>query len=234
MNQKSINDFSAWNVALLVDTKCLVVLVLKSVILGDVYYKDAPQDSISGALQLGITTSVGSHSTDRDVLIQDFEIVESIYFPKCGTTQTSPHKFEDFRFKSYAPLAFRFFRDIFDISVQDFLNSIGAKPLVPMGNPGEYFDNMSHVTHLNPFLGASGSCFWVTHDDEFIVKTVSNKEAHFLQKLLPGYYLNLDQNPRTLLPKFYGLLKFFLCQFHKKFQVSTASVLADEISASVS
>ena len=112
----------------------------KSVILGDVYYKDAPQDSISGALQLGITTSVGSHSTDRDVLIQDFEIVESIYFPKCGTTQTSPHKFEDFRFKSYAPLAFRFFRDIFDISVQDFLNSIGAKPLVPMGNPGnKYF-----------------------------------------------------------------------------------------------
>jgi len=154
---------------------------------GDVYYKDAPQDSISGALQLGITTSVGSHSTDRDVLIQDFEIVESIYFPKCGTTQTAPHKFEDFRFKSYAPLAFRFFRDIFDISVEDFLNSIGAKPLVPMGNPG-----------------ASGSCFWVTHDDEFIVKTVSNKEAHFLQKLLPGYYLNLDQNPRTLLPKFYG------------------------------
>ena len=120
-------------------------------ILGDVYYKDAPQDSISGALQLGITTSVGSHSTDRDVLIQDFEIVESIYFPKCGTTQTSPHKFEDFRFKSYAPLAFRFFRDIFDISVQDFLNSIGAKPLVPMGNPGKYFDPMSHVAHLNPF-----------------------------------------------------------------------------------
>ena len=58
-------------------------------------------------------------------------------------------------------------------------------------------------------LGASGSCFWVTHDDEFIVKTVSNKEAHFLQKLLPGYYLNLDQNPRTLLPKFYGLEKIF-------------------------
>ena len=115
--------------------------------LGDVYYKDAPQDSISGALQLGITTSVGSHSTDRDVLIQDFEIVESIYFPKCGTTQTAPHKFEDFRFKSYAPLAFRFFRDIFDISVQDFLNSIGAKPLVPMGNPGKkqlFFQSRDH------------------------------------------------------------------------------------------
>ncbi|XP_013927382.1 PREDICTED: phosphatidylinositol 4-phosphate 5-kinase type-1 gamma isoform X2 [Thamnophis sirtalis] len=32
-----------------------------------------------------------------------------------------------------------------------------------------------------------------------------HKEAEFLQKLLPGYYMNLNQNPRTLLPKFYGL-----------------------------
>ena len=37
--------------------------------------------------------------------------------------------------------------------------------------------------------GASGSLFFVTNDDEFIVKTVQHKEAEFLQKLLPGYYL---------------------------------------------
>ncbi|KAL7992976.1 hypothetical protein Chor_017232 [Crotalus horridus] len=53
--------------------------------------------------------------------------------------------------------------------------------------------------------GASGSLFYVTSDDEFIIKTVMHKEAEFLQKLLPGYYMNLNQNPRTLLPKFYGL-----------------------------
>ena len=64
--------------------------------------------------------------------------------------------------------------------------------MIPIGNPG-----------------ASGSCFWITHDDEFIVKTVQQKEANFLQKLLPGYYMNLDQNPRTLLPKFYGKLQIF-------------------------
>jgi len=154
---------------------------------GDIYYKDAAQDSISGALQLGITHSIGSHQNDRDVLIQDFQEIETIQFPKSGTTVTPSHNFDDFRFKSYAPLAFRYFRDIFDISVQDYLNSIGDKPLMPIGNPG-----------------ASGSCFWITHDDEFIIKTVSKTEAKFLQKLLPGYYLNLDQNPHTLLPKFYG------------------------------
>lgn len=74
--------------------------------------------------------------------------------------------------------------------------------------------------------GASGSIFYVTSDDEFIIKTVQHKEGEFLQKLLPGklhniyvvmyshyikndlssgYYMNLNQNPRTLLPKFFGL-----------------------------
>ena len=41
--------------------------------------------------------------------------------------------------------------------------------------------------------GASGSIFYLTKDDEFILKTVSGKEAEFLQKLLPGYYMNLQQ-----------------------------------------
>jgi len=39
--------------------------------------------------------------------------------------------------------------------------------------------------------GASGSIFYITDDDEFIIKTVQRKEAEFLQKLLPGYYMVL-------------------------------------------
>lgn len=38
----------------------------------------------------------------------------------------------------------------------------------------------------------------------FILKTVQKGEHKFLRKLLPGYYLNLHQNKRTLLPKFFG------------------------------
>lgn len=37
---------------------------------GNIFYKKAPQDHISGALQLGITHSVGAHQVDRDVLLQ--------------------------------------------------------------------------------------------------------------------------------------------------------------------
>ncbi|KAG7255239.1 hypothetical protein CRUP_013033 [Coryphaenoides rupestris] len=66
--------------------------------------------------------------------------------------------------------------------------SLVNEPLIELSNPG-----------------ASGSLFYLTSDDEFIIKTVQHKEAKFLQRLLPGYYMNLNQNPRTLLPKFYGL-----------------------------
>lgn len=37
--------------------------------------------------------------------------------------------------------------------------------------------------------GASGSIFYLTEDDEFIIKTVQHKEGEFLQTLLPGYYM---------------------------------------------
>lgn len=47
--------------------------------------------------------------------------------------------------------------------------------------------NESLIELTNP--GASGSIFYVTRDDEFIIKTVQHKEAEFLQKLLPGYYM---------------------------------------------
>ncbi|CAD5112114.1 DgyrCDS1355 [Dimorphilus gyrociliatus] len=101
---------------------------------------------------------------------------------------TLPHELSDFRFKIYAPMAFRYFRKLFKIDPKDFLVSLTSQQLKELSNPG-----------------ASGSIFYITHDDEFIIKTVQHKEADFLQKLLPGYFMNISQNPRTLLPKFYGL-----------------------------
>lgn len=62
------------------------------------------------------------------------------------------------------------------ITTSCFQMSMCSAPLRELGNPG-----------------ASGSIFYLTNDDEFIIKTVQHKEGEFLQKLLPGYYLNLDQ-----------------------------------------
>lgn len=58
--------------------------------------------------------------------------------------------------------------------------SLCNDPLIELSNPG-----------------ASGSIFYVSSDDEFIIKTVQHKEAEFLQKLLPGYFMvcNFICNP---------------------------------------
>ncbi|KAL3054980.1 hypothetical protein OYC64_017826 [Pagothenia borchgrevinki] len=157
---------------------------------GETTYKKTTSSALQGSIQLGIEYTVGNLSSkpERDVLMQDFYVVESIFFPREGSNLTPAHHSPDFRFKNYAPVAFRYFRELFGIRPDDYLYSICNEPLIELTNPG-----------------ASGSIFYVTRDDEFIIKTVQHKEAEFLQKLLPGYYMNLNQNPRTLLPKFFGL-----------------------------
>ncbi|KAM9719077.1 phosphatidylinositol 4-phosphate 5-kinase type-1 gamma-like isoform 1-T1 [Menidia menidia] len=157
---------------------------------GETTYKKTTSSALKGAIQLGIGYTVGNLSSkpERDVLMQDFYVVESIFFPSEGSNLTPAHHFPDFRFKTYAPIAFRYFRELFGIRPDDYLYSLCNEQLIELTNPG-----------------ASGSIFYVTRDDEFIIKTVQHKEAEFLQKLLPGYYMNLNQNPRTLLPKFFGL-----------------------------
>ncbi|KAK9872548.1 hypothetical protein WA026_018012 [Henosepilachna vigintioctopunctata] len=138
----------------------------------------------------GIQHAVGGLASkpERDLLMQDFMTVETTNFPSEGSNHTPAHHYSEFKFKNYAPIAFRYFRDLFGIQPDDFLMSMCDTPLRELSNPG-----------------ASGSIFYLTSDDEFIIKTVQHKEGEFLQKLLAGYYMNLNQNPRTLLPKFFGL-----------------------------
>ncbi|XP_055708306.1 phosphatidylinositol 4-phosphate 5-kinase type-1 alpha isoform X2 [Phlebotomus papatasi] len=160
---------------------------------GEITYKKIQTSQIMGSIQLGIQHTVGSLASKpkRDLLMMDFWEIETISFPPEGSSITPAHHYSEFRFKIYAPIAFRYFRDLFGIQPDDFMMSMCSAPLRELSNPG-----------------ASGSIFYLTDDDEFIIKTVQHKEGEFLQKLLPGYYMNLNQNPRTLLPKFFGLYCF--------------------------
>ncbi|XP_017776750.1 PREDICTED: phosphatidylinositol 4-phosphate 5-kinase type-1 alpha isoform X13 [Nicrophorus vespilloides] len=157
---------------------------------GEITYKKIQTTQIMGSIQLGIQHAVGGLASkpERDLLMQDFMTVETTNFPTDGSNHTPAHHYSEFKFKNYAPIAFRYFRDLFGIQPDDFLMSMCSSPLRELSNPG-----------------ASGSIFYLTDDDEFIIKTVQHKEGEFLQKLLAGYYMNLNQNPRTLLPKFFGL-----------------------------
>ena len=100
------------------------------------------------------------------------DICIHIFYFREGSNLTPAHHYSDFRFKTYAPVAFRYFREMFSIQPDDFLLSLCNDALRELSNPG-----------------ASGSIFYISSDDEFIIKTVQHKEADFLQKLLPGYYM---------------------------------------------
>merc|ERR1719341_685668 len=145
-----------------------------------------------GSIQLGIRQSVGNlgGSPKRDLLPKDFKALETSQFPSKGGNY-STHSFPDFTFKTYAPVAFRHFRDHFGISSAKFTTSLCNESLRELGNPG-----------------ASGEHLYLTSDDKFFLKTVSSKEAKFLQKMLPGLYKNLQRNPKTLLTKYYGMFAY--------------------------
>lgn len=51
----------------------------------------------------------------------DFWEMETISFPPEGSSMTPAHHYSEFRFKIYAPIAFRYFRDLFGIQPDDFM-----------------------------------------------------------------------------------------------------------------
>lgn len=48
-----------------------------------------------------------------------------------GSNLTPAHHFQDFRFKTYAPVAFRYFRELFGIRPDDYLVRAVVSPLLP-------------------------------------------------------------------------------------------------------
>ena len=160
---------------------------------GTMTFKKTEAEVLMAAIQLGISHSLAKlhPKPKRDLLVPDFHSVDNMEFPHAGSDFTPGHKYHDFNFKAYSPIAFRHLRDHFNIAPEDFLSSLCYFPLRAIGNPG-----------------ASGSLFYISQDDLFIIKTVSSREALFLQKLLPGYWINLHQNKRTLLPKYFGLYSY--------------------------
>lgn len=144
------------------------------------------------SIQLGVKHIVGGLATrpKLDLLISDFATNEEIEFLNHNSNFPKPSYLPEFDFKTYAPIIFHYFKTLYKINLDDYQNSI-CSPI-----------------HSVPNSGASESLFFVTSDDKYIMKTVQHKESRFLQRLLSGYFLNIKQNPNTLLPKFFGHYRY--------------------------
>ncbi|KAJ0976168.1 hypothetical protein J5N97_018133 [Dioscorea zingiberensis] len=144
-------------------------------------------------LQLGIRHAVGKQApaASFDLKASAFDPKEKVWtrFPPEGSKHTPPHQSCDFRWKDYCPKVFRMLRSLFKVDTADYMLSIcGNDALRELSSPGK-----------------SGSFFYLTNDDRYMIKTVKKAEVKVLLKMLPAYYNHVRSYENTLVTKFYGL-----------------------------
>ncbi|KAL2898210.1 Phosphatidylinositol 4-phosphate 5-kinase 6 [Bienertia sinuspersici] len=144
-------------------------------------------------LQLGIRHSVGrpGPAIKFDLKSSAFDPKEKVWtkFPPEGSKHTPPHPSCDFKWKDYCPMVFRTLRAMFKVDAADYMLSIcGNDALRELSSPGK-----------------SGSFFYLTHDDKYMIKTMKKSEVKVLLRMLPGYYNHVRTFEDTLVTRFYGL-----------------------------
>uniref|UniRef100_A0A164VG41 Phosphatidylinositol 4-phosphate 5-kinase n=1 Tax=Daucus carota subsp. sativus TaxID=79200 RepID=A0A164VG41_DAUCS len=112
-----------------------------------------------------------------------------IRFPPEGSKNTPPHQSCDFKWKDYCPLVFRTLRKLFKVDPADYMLSIcGNDALRELSSPGK-----------------SGSFFYLTNDDKYMIKTIKKAEVKVLKRMLPAYYSHVRACENTLVTTFFGL-----------------------------
>ncbi|KAA6423973.1 MAG: phosphatidylinositol-4-phosphate 5-kinase, partial [Trebouxia sp. A1-2] len=159
---------------------------------GETIYKGHRSYDLMLNLQLGIRWSVSRSARDpalKELPSSVFSEKVKQLFPRDGSKATPPHPSADFKWKDYCPMAFRQLRKVFNIDAGDYMLSVcGDQALRELPSPGK-----------------SGSVFFLSHDDRFIIKTMRKNEVKLLLELLPKYHAHVERYPHTLLIKFYGL-----------------------------
>ncbi|XP_054803956.1 phosphatidylinositol 4-phosphate 5-kinase 4-like [Prosopis cineraria] len=144
-------------------------------------------------LQLGIRHSVArpGPTSNFDLNPSAFDPKDKIWtrFPPEGSKHTPPHGSAEFKWKDYCPIVFRTLRSLFKVDAAEYMLSIcGDAALHELSSPGK-----------------SGSFFYLTNDDRYMIKTVKKTEVKVLLRMLPAYYNHFRSFEHTLLTKFYGL-----------------------------
>lgn len=115
---------------------------------------------------------------------------------------------KDFKFYDYAPYVFQRIRRLSNISEDDYMNSLGPDSILNC-----FWTNNLQFLYELCSSGKSGSLFYYTEDQQFMLKTVHKDEFKKLKQVLQKYYKYLSSNPDTLITRFYGLHKL---QYHNK------------------
>ncbi|KAF7069782.1 hypothetical protein CFC21_075363 [Triticum aestivum] len=144
-------------------------------------------------LQLGIRHAVGKSAAKpmRELSRADFDPREKFWtrFPPAGSKTTPPHSSSEFRWKDYCPMVFRHMRKLFAVDPADYMLAIcGDDALRELSSPGK-----------------SGSFFYLTQDERFMIKTVKKSEVKLLIRMLPSYHKHVKRYKNSLITRFYGV-----------------------------
>ncbi|XP_038887304.1 phosphatidylinositol 4-phosphate 5-kinase 8-like isoform X3 [Benincasa hispida] len=86
-------------------------------------------------------------------------------------------------------LGIRNLREMFKLNAAEYMMSLcGDNGLRELSSPGK-----------------SGSIFYLSQDDRFVIKTLKKSELKVLLKMLPKYYDHVKAHENTLITKFFGL-----------------------------
>jgi len=144
-------------------------------------------------LQLGIRYSIGKVNEEqpKPLVDQDFDknINRQIFFPHNGSEDTPPHSSTDFYWKTYCPRVFGDLRKRFGCDPGQYVYALcGDHALRELSSPGK-----------------SGSVFYISHDDQYLCKSLRKSELGHLSNILPQYHKHVCDHQNTILPKFFGL-----------------------------
>ncbi|XP_056012350.1 phosphatidylinositol 4-phosphate 5-kinase-like protein 1 isoform X2 [Ostrea edulis] len=98
---------------------------------------------------------------------------------------------QKFRFRSYASSVFACIRRAVSVSDEDFLSSMAPEDGL------EYLEFFSN--------SRSGQDFYLSHDQQFILKTDKKYHLEFFMTILGDYLMHFQNYPHSLIVKFLGL-----------------------------
>ncbi|KAL4472082.1 hypothetical protein ABPG72_001080 [Tetrahymena utriculariae] len=117
------------------------------------------------------------------------------------------------KFYDYAPKIFERIRSFYGINNEQYRRSIGPENL--LGNL--IMGNLSNLTEKYS-SGKSGSFFYYSYDDQYMLKTIKKEEFDFFRNILKPYYNHVSSQRDTLMIKIYGLHKMEVYKSKNSFE----------------
>ncbi|CAF0723055.1 unnamed protein product [Rotaria sp. Silwood1] len=139
-------------------------------------------EHIRHALQIGIGHFL-EHQSEKPS-----EYVQREKFPASGSNVTPPHSLPDFDIEAYGLDIFYALMNIYGIDSHTLKSHICNGELKEIVNPSN-----------------SGSLLYLTSDSTFLIKTIRDYDAKFIQqKFLNEYYKYVNGTPGTFIAKLFG------------------------------